>query len=198
MTTVNLKKTTAFIIILVLTFTVARGQFTKIGGGLAYGTGFHFKNETAGVAGDLLRSPLIGIYISGIYDLKPPFRIAPSFSYFIPRTNRTSQPVGGENTRISSVMFDINGHYVFNPEERFEFYGLGGLDITFAGIRWSGPSTSVNDNAIGLNLGAGTGIKLIGNLDLKVEVKYILSKYSQFLLNAGVFLNLQPAGKKKS
>jgi hypothetical protein len=51
-------------------------------------------------------------------------------------------------------------------------------------------TTKENDNAIGLNLGLGTYMKITEQLDLFVEAKYILSKYDQFMLNAGVLINL--------
>ena len=48
------------------------------------------------------------------------------------------------------MMFDINGHYVFNSLDRFEFYGLAGLNITFAKLKWLGTgASSDSDNALG-------------------------------------------------
>ena len=29
-------------------------------------------------------------------------------------------------TTVNTMMFDINGHYVFNSLDQFEFYGLAG------------------------------------------------------------------------
>lgn len=179
---------TFFLMISVLTMTNA--QFTKIGGGITYGTGFHFNNET-GVLADLHRSPFAGIFLTGIYELILPIHIAPSFTYFLPRTNKSTLVTNRENTRASAMMFDINGHYVFNSLDRFEFYGLAGLNITFAKIKWLGTNpSSGSDNALGLNVGAGTYIKITEQLDLYGEVKYILSKYDQFMLNVGVLLNI--------
>jgi hypothetical protein len=47
-----------------------------------------------------------------------------------------------------------------------------------------------NDNAFGLNLGAGTYFKISDKFDIFAEAKYIVSKYSQFMINAGVFINV--------
>jgi opacity protein-like surface antigen len=180
-----------------LTSTVVNGQFTKIGGGLTYGTGFHFNNET-GVLADLHRSPFAGIFVTGIYELTLPVHIAPSFTYFIPRTNKSAIATNAQNTRVSAMMFDLNGHYVFNSLDRFEFYGLAGLNITFAKIKWIGITSTGTDNAVGLNLGAGTYMKMTEQLDLLVEAKYIVSKYDQFMLNVGVLLNLQWLSKNEN
>ena len=92
------------------------------------------------------------------------------------------------------MMFDVNGQYVFNSLDRFEFYGLAGLNILLA---WEKSKTAAsnttfkqNDNALGLNVGAGTYIKISDQFDAYVEAKYIISRYDQFMLNAGVLVNL--------
>ena len=185
-----MKKINIIFVLVLLTFSVANGQLTKFGGGLTYGTGFHFNNETTGSEADLHRSPSAGIFVTGIYELKLPIHIAPSLTFFIPRTNKSPFPEGTD-TRVSEIMFDLNGHYVFNSLDRFEFYGLAGLNITFAKLKWIGTSSSGTDNALGLNLGVGTYMKLTEQLDLILEAKYIVSKYDQFMLNAGILINLQ-------
>jgi opacity protein-like surface antigen len=183
-------KTLVLIMLLIISMvSLTRAQFIKVGGGLTYGTGFHFNNEKTGLEGDLQKSPFAGIFLTGIYKLNLPFQIAPSFTFFLPRTNKTTQPYSND-TRVSSLMFDLNGHYMFNSMARFEFYGLAGFDITFAKSKLVGTSFSGSDNALGLNLGAGTYIKITDQIDLFAEGKFILSKYSQFMLNAGILLNI--------
>jgi hypothetical protein len=192
-----MKKREIFIVMSMLTFAVANGQLTRIGGGMTYGTGFHFNNEQSGELADLNRSPFIGIFVTGTYKLNLPVNIAPSFTYFIPRSNEIVQAVGGEATsKVSSMMFDLNGHWIFYSPGSVEFYALGGLDITFARLRLSGFSSGENDNAIGLNLGVGTYLKLTEQFGLYAEAKYIVSKYDQVMLNAGVLLNLKLSGRK--
>jgi opacity protein-like surface antigen len=184
-------KINTIILLAILTSSFANAQFTKIGGGLTYGTGFHFNNVTTPQdEADLHRGPFAGIFLTGIYELNRPIHIAPSLTYFLPRTNKPTQAFGGEGTRVSEMMFDLNGHYVFNSLDRFEFYGLAGLNITFARIKWIGTPSGNSDNAIGLNLGVGTYMKMTEQLDLFVEGKYIVSKYDQFMLNIGVLINL--------
>jgi hypothetical protein len=89
-------------------------------------------------------------------------------------------------------MFDINGHYVFNSLDKFEFYGLIGLDVLLAWKRekYGTEVFPENDNALGLNLGVGSYMKITEQFDIYAEVKYILSKYDQFMLNAGVLINI--------
>ena len=184
-------------LLMIYILSTGNAQFTKIGGGLTYGTGFHFNNETSGFEADLHRSPSAGIFLTGIYELNLPIQIAPSFTYLLPRTNKNTQPYGTD-TRVSAMMFDLNGHYVLNSLDRFEFYGLAGLNITFAKLKRLETSTSGTDNALGLNIGAGTYIKVTEQLDLFAEAKYIFSKYDQFMLKAGVLLNIDWKNKNEN
>jgi hypothetical protein len=130
-----MKKLFISLFIAVLTLPAVNAQFTKIGGGVAIGTGYHYNNSTETTYERILhRSPLIGIYLNGIYELKLPIHIAPSFTYFIPRHNQQMST----ETRVSSMMIDIDGHYVFNALDRFEFFALAGFDIHFTSIKWLG------------------------------------------------------------
>jgi opacity protein-like surface antigen len=180
-----MKKISIFFILSILAISVANGQFTKFGGGLGFSSGFPFHNMPY----DANKSGKLNISVKGIYEISLPFHISPSFTYFIPHVTKNINM----KTVVSTIMFDINGHYVFNSLDRFEFYGLAGLDILFAGKKetfvGSSPSKE-RDNAPGLNLGLGTYIKMTEQLDLYAEVKYIVSRYDQFMLNAGVLINL--------
>jgi opacity protein-like surface antigen len=183
-----MKKIIITFILVVASFSAAYSQFTKIGGGITYGTGYRY-NNTPGIQ---YRSPFAGIFVTGIYELNLPVHISPSFTYFLPRNNSYTPATANipEKTRVSSMMFDINGHYVFNSLDRFEFYALAGLDITFAHMKWLVDNSKYSDNAFGLNLGAGTYIKLTDQFDLTCEAKYLISRYHQFMINAGVLINL--------
>jgi opacity protein-like surface antigen len=185
-----MKKISLLLFISVIIISVSNGQFTKIGGGLVYGTGFHFNNVTAGYEADLHRGPVAGIFLTGIYELNLPFHIAPSLTFFFPRTNNVTIGSFPQSTRVSATMIDLNGHYVFNSLDKFEFYGLAGLNITFAKLKWLDSNQTGTDNALGLNVGAGTYMKMTEQLDLYGEIKYILSRYDQLLVNVGVLINL--------
>jgi opacity protein-like surface antigen len=182
-----MKKILITILLSVIVISAANCQFTKIGGGLTYGTGFHYNNVTEPAMEKMLhRGPFAGIFLTGIYELNLPVHLAPSFTYFLPRTNDEQF----YSTRVSSMMFDINGHYVFNSLDKFEFYGLAGLNVTLAKIKWLDTTSSDSDNALGLNIGAGTYMKITEQFDLYGEVKYILSKYDQLMVNAGILINI--------
>lgn len=180
-----MKKFYSAVLLLIIVHLSVNAQFTKVGGGLAYGSGFYFNNEPYSD----YRSGHFAVSFKGIYEITLPIHISPSFTVFYPNITKT------ENFRSSifSMMFDINGHYVFNSLDRFEFYGLAGLNILLAWEKSTSPGFDTfkqNDNALGLNLGAGTYIKITDQFDAYVEAKYIISRYDQFVLNAGVLVNL--------
>jgi len=187
----SMKKLIATSLFMISILFMANAQFTKIGGGMSYGTGFHYNNENTGIFADLNRSPFAGIFLKGIYELNLPIHFAPSFTYFLPRNNKLPQVISAESTRVSTMMFDLNGHYVFNSPDRFEFYGLAGLNMTFAKIKRLGINSSTgSDNAMGLNLGVGSYMKITEQFDIFGEAKYVIGKYHQFMLNAGILLNI--------
>ena len=181
-----------------MTLAVVNAQFTKLGGGLGFTTGYYFHDQEF----DYNKSGNLNIFLKGIYELSLPVHLSPSITY-MPHIYK--DPTGESKTTINTLMFDINGHYVFNSLDRFEFYGLAGIDILLAFKKdvfsITGADEVVNkekDNGFGLNLGAGSYIMLTDQIDLSVEAKYLLSKYSQFMINAGVLINLQWLNKHEN
>jgi opacity protein-like surface antigen len=186
-----MKKLYVLLSILVITFSLASGQLTKIGGGLNWGTGFHYINQTSGTDQDLYRSPFAGIYLKAVFDTKSPVQISPSFAFFIPRNNSVPD-IGSTSrtTKLNEIMFDLNGHYVFFSPDYLKVYGLTGFDITLATIKGSDPSFSSGvDNALGINLGAGLSLKITDHIDFNSEAKFIAGKYHQILIYAGVLVD---------
>jgi opacity protein-like surface antigen len=190
-----MKKIFIILFITVLVTASVNGQFTKLGGGVALTSTYHYNNES----GFEHRSGFFGPHIIGIYEFNLPFHIAPSISYIIPLVHKlTLINEYEEKTTIPALMIDVNGHYVFNSLDKFEFYGLLGIDVMLTRIKfvdiYPGAPTikSIDkDNAIGLNIGGGTYMKISEKFDLYAEIKYLLSKYDQIMLNVGVLLNLQ-------
>jgi opacity protein-like surface antigen len=97
------------------------------------------------------------------------------------------------------MMLDINGHYVFNSLDKFEFYGLAGIDILLAKKKEKYLEEEASnldpvverDNALGLNLGVGTYMKITEQFDLNAEAKYIFNnKYNQLMINVGILINI--------
>src|ERR1035437_7602744 len=185
-----MKKLFVTFLLVVSLLTMANGQFTNIGVGLALSSGFRFHEQSLTEN----KSGPLGISLKSIYKIGEPFYISPSFTFFFPHV--TENQVSKQT--ISSIMFDIDGHYLINAPDRFEFYGLAGLDIIFANNKYSSqglPASKESDNAPGINLGAGTVIKITEKFNIYGEEKYVFNdRYNQFIINAGVLLKID---KKK-
>jgi len=165
----------------------ANAQFTTIGGGIGLSSGFYFHEQTTQ---DANRSGKIALSFKGIYEISVPLHISPSFTIFYPHITKSQM----DKTTISSMMFDINGHYVFNSLKQFELYGLAGLDILLAkkkDVYETSGTYKETDNLLGLNLGIGTYMKITETFDIYGEAKYVFNgRYNQFMLNVGVLLNI--------
>jgi len=176
-----------FLLVLLVMFAAipaAKSQFTKIGGGTGFTTGYHFHE----MDWDYNKSGHVFASLKGIYEITVPIHISPSITFFIPHVYKEFE----YKYTVNTLMFDINGHYIFNSLDKFEFYGLAGLDILLAWKRekYASELFKESDNALGLNLGVGSYMKLTEQFDLYVEAKYILSKYNQFMLNVGALINI--------
>jgi opacity protein-like surface antigen len=182
-----MKKSILTILLVISALAVTNAQFTKVGGGLALSSGFPFHN----MPWDANKSGNMALSFKGIYEINTPVHISPSFTIFYPHITKNSS----DKTVVSTMMFDVNGHYVFNSLDKFEFYGLAGLDILLAKKKEtfeSSPSNTESDNALGINLGAGTYMKITEQFDIYGEAKYIFNnKYNQFMVNAGILVNLR-------
>jgi len=178
------------LLILASTFIVtSKAQFTRAGGGLVMTTGFQFNNQEE----DSYHYGPAGLFIKGVYEISQTLHISPSLAYILPNITRESEIHEQEiKTSVSGIMFDLNGHYIINSFVPLEFYGLAGLNINYAMFKRVSTSDQTSDtfkqsdNAIGLNIGAGTYVRLGDNLDICLEMKYIISKYTQIVLDAGI------------
>lgn len=165
-------------------FSITNAQVTSLGGGIALSSGFHFHNMQF----DENKSGVIALSVKGVYQITAPLRISPSFTIFYPHTNQ----LPSSKTTVTTFMFDINGHYIFNCFERFEPYGIAGLNILYAHKKEATGMTvfKESDNPIGINLGVGSYFKLTEKVDFYGEVKYIFSKYDQFMVNGGILFKI--------
>jgi opacity protein-like surface antigen len=195
-----MKKLYVLIFTLATICNIVNGQLTKIGGGLYYGTGFHYNNITSGFDKDLYRSPFFGMYLKAVFETKSPVRISPSFAYFIPKDNKIPD-IGStyRSTKINEMLLNLDGNYVIISPEWMEIYGLGGINITLATIKWSDAAFSPGiDNALGLNIGAGINFKIKEKITLNSEARFILGKYHQLMINCGVLYNFSLLKKDMS
>jgi hypothetical protein len=182
-----MKRILTLVLMTALVIPTLNAQFTKVGGGLSLTSGYHFHNNNY----DGNKGGNLALNLKSIYKISVPLQASGSYTFLFPHVFKDIN----DKTTVTTMMFDINGHYVFNALDKFEFYGLAGLDILLAWKKdvyaGTAPSTyKESDNALGLNLGVGSYMKLTDQFDLYLEAKYIVSKYHQFMLNAGILINI--------
>lgn len=175
-------------------FSSANAQFIKIGGGLAFSNGFQFDGQSEAA----YKCGVLALSLKHIHKIKGPVQVSPYFTFFFPHITNSQL----DKTTVFSMMFDCDFHYVFNYLDRFEFYGLAGPDLLIAWKKdiYEGSATiKEKSSAWGLNLGAGTSVKITKQLYLYGEAKYVFNnKYDQFLLNLGVYLDIDWIKKHKN
>lgn len=143
---------------------------TRIGGMLAYGT--EIEN--------------LGIGVNAEFGILDDLSISPSFIYYLPKDNG---PI-----KVTWFEFNANANYYFMQDEKFDVYGLGGLNYTSVSVKYDsnafggfGGSASGSDGRIGLNLGGGANLHLSNDsITPFAEIKYVIIDGGQLVIAAGV------------
>lgn len=185
---------------LFLIFTASSfGQLTKFGGGLFVDYKYYFNNEAT--SDHLLGNP--AIFVTAIYELGLPVHIAPRISMFMPNISKYSDMGGTSKYVITGYALDIDGHYVFNSLDRFELYGLAGVNILYTHNKVSYESIDFNETFktgntdFGLNLGIGSYMKVKEQFDLYAELKCIVATQIQVVGSVGILMNIDWLNKNQ-
>lgn len=89
-------------------------------------------------------------------------------------------------------LLEINGNvnYYFYNHDIFEFYGLGGLNITR--VSWDyGNDVDGSETELGLNLGGGINFEVGKSFVPFSELRFTLGDFDQFVISAGLKFNLR-------
>ena len=145
-------------------------QEIKLGGGLVFETG----------------KPPLGLQFKGTYGLDMLLEnLAGSveFGIFFPQTKK--------NWKYNRWAIDIDGNWTFWNTGDFDFYAVGGLNITHYSKKYTS-NTYVDEVATkpGLNMGAGVNFNFSSNMSAFSEFKYIISNYDEAVFNLGVLFAL--------
>lgn len=140
---------------------------TRIGGMLAFGT--EIEN--------------VGIGANAEFGIIENLSVSPSFIFYLPK----------ENGYYKTTWFEINANanYYFLQDEKFDVYGLAGLNYSHVKVKYDGPTFgiydgSATDGRVGLNIGGGANLNLDGNITPFAELKYVIIDGGQLVIAAGV------------
>jgi len=150
-------------------------QEIKLGGGLVFETD----------------RPPVGLQFKGTYGLDMLLENlsgSVEFGLFFPKTTT--------NWKYTRWGIDIDGNWTFFNTGNFNFYAIGGLNITHYSEKYTGPSSPYYDynddigTKPGLNMGAGINLNFSSSMSAFSEVKYIISNYDEAVFNLGVLFAL--------
>lgn len=156
-----------FLISLIPATTQAQEIETNIGAMLAYGT--EIEN--------------IGIGANAEFGIMEKLSISPSFIFYLPKE---TGPI-----KVNWFEVNANANYYFIQDEKFEVYGLGGLNYSSVKVKYDGSTLfgnnySSSDGRFGLNLGGGAKLNLDSKITPFAELKYVIIDGGQLVLAAGV------------
>ena len=114
----------------------------------------------------------LGLQIRAMYDINETWRANVDFiTYFI----------GIDGITLSE--FNLNPHYKFLNKDRVSVYGLAGLNIARASVKFLGEK--VSNSEVGVNVGAGAEFGIGERIAILAEAKYAIGEASQFVIGAG-------------
>ena len=160
------------------------GQIHRIGGGLTFSSGAEFNYGETGNPGVVLKTWFA-------LNKASTFHIVPSVTAY----NRYKLETG--YSILTNLMFqgDLDFQYTLFQEGTVKAVAFGGGNVTYLNSDFeplivTGNET-INDEsdfAIGGNLGAGLELRMAPQWDFNISGKYLLSKYSQFVISVqGVY-----------
>lgn len=168
----------------------ASAQIYRVGAGLCFASGYEFNTIEAGNPGLKLKTWIA-------LDRKSTIHIVPTITAF----NRNSQDAGFFSVTNYMFMGDLDGQYMVFQEKTMKIVVFGGMNVTYLSsvVAETDPKYPLDvyapnapgdltDYGIGGNLGAGLELRMGSHWDMNVSAKYILSKYSQFIISVeGVY-----------
>jgi hypothetical protein len=170
-----------------LTSMPCSAQVYRIGAGLCFASGTDFNSIVTGNPGVKLKTWIA-------LDKRSTIHIVPTISAF----NRNTLDAGFFS--LTNYMFqgDLDGQYTVLKEGTVKVVAMGGANFTYlrSDVEATDPKYPIPDHApgdatdyaIGGNLGAGLELRMASQWDMNVSVKYIISKYSQFIISVeGVY-----------
>ena len=162
-------------------------QIYRMGAGLCFASGFQYNSTEMGNPGLKVKTWIA-------LDRKSTIHIVPTITAF----NRNVLDAG--NFSLTNYMFmgDLDGQYMVLKEGTLKIVVFAGGNLTYLNsvVAQTDPKYSIpdyapdNENvlAVGGNLGAGLELRMSSKWDMNISTKYILSKYSQFIISVeGVY-----------
>ena len=157
-------------------------QIYRVGAGLCFGSGFEYNSSEMGNPGFKAKTWVA-------LDRRSTMHIVPTITVF----NRNLRDAG--TYTISNYMYqgDLDGQFMVFHEGTLKIVVFGGANVTYLNSviapvdkKYPIPDYAPDDQSdllFGANIGAGLELRMGAKWDMNVSGKYILSKYSQFVIS---------------
>lgn len=157
-------------------------QIYRMGGGLCFASGFQYNSSEIGNPGFKVKTWIA-------LDKRSTIHIVPTITIF----NRNLLNAGAYSISNYMYMGDVDGQFVVFHEGTLKVVVFGGGNVTYLNsvvaqvdekypIPEYAPDNE-SDFALGGNVGAGLELRMGNKWDMNVSGKYIVSKYSQFIIS---------------
>jgi len=168
--------------------TLSPAQVQRVGAGLEFASGFEFNSIPVGNPGFKIKTWVT------LDQKKQNLHLVPTLSVF----NKNRMYAGLFSITNYSFMGDLDGQYTVYRDRTLQMVVFAGANFTYLNsiVEQTDPKYPIPDHApgnlseyaIGGNIGGGLELRLASQWDMNVSVKYIVSKYSQFLISVeGVY-----------
>ncbi|MCB8999989.1 MAG: hypothetical protein H6540_08000 [Bacteroidales bacterium] len=181
----NFSKTSLILLTFFLFSLSAKAQFTSFSGGLTFGSGVDYNTGTTG-------NP--GIFGKAYLKINKRFYLVPALSAY----NKYKRPSFSETLKTYMFHADFDGYYALYKDKSLRFLGFAGINATYLSSKWDillETPASVNfrnqsDIKPGVNLGGAFHLYVNDQFDAYLSAKYIISPFSQAVINVGAIYYL--------
>ena len=176
------------LLLLFIPYMEVQGQVRRVGAGLGFASGYEFNSVPMGNPGVKLKTWIT------LDNKKDALHIVPALSAF----NRNVLDAGLFSINNYLFMADLDGQYMFFRDRTLKMVAFAGANVSYlmSEVTQNDPKYPIPERApdnqtevvFGGNIGAGLELRMASQWDMNVSAKYIVSKYSQFIISVeGVY-----------
>lgn len=167
-----------FFLLLAFSFITLNAQLDRVSGGLGFSSGVDYNKATTG-------NP--AIFGKAYIKLMKRLHVIPALSVY--NKGQDGSQFTDDIRRNYMFQADLDAQYGLFKEDQLTLVGFTGINMTSVISRIVGDNTTLeNMSAVkpGLNLGVAVEMQVNPSYDACVSAKYVVSEFSQFVINIGV------------